>query len=144
MADKKGIKSHKWSDADDARLLTALDECAPLFEHFPAQGRRYGTANAWDAVAGRLLPDICVTGAAAKRHYSKMQQRREEEERAGIEEVDLSHGEDEWQRISVMVDDYEQSIHERNAGRLDDIDRSLAAIARIVNALARELGVEVE
>lgn len=55
--------------------------------------------------------------------------------------VDPSLLDDAWVRCVRQVEDYEQSLHERNSGELETLRESVQRIARVVDALARELGV---
>lgn len=66
------MKRHDWTDDDDSKLLAAVNDCKPIFQHFKEQGSSYSDGNAWDAVAGRLLPDVCVTGAACRKRFEKI------------------------------------------------------------------------
>lgn len=91
-------KCHKWSSEDDSKLKTAIEECSPIFEHYREQNKSYNESNAWDAVAGRLLPGVCVTGAACRRRWEIL---KEDEQK-----------EDSWKQVSDVVDKYERDLME--------------------------------
>ena len=71
-------RQHIWNASDDELLKKAIDDCKPIFEHFESQNKAYTKLNAWDAVAGRLLPNICVTGAACKRRWEILQEQKKD------------------------------------------------------------------
>ena len=122
-------KQHKWSSNDDERLKNAVEECRPLFEHFEEQNKSYTKLNAWDAVAGRLLPGICVTGAACMRRW----------------EVLREQSRDTWGTTIEMVEKYERELAEETFDvlakvlkgveitneRLDKIETQLSSIERL-------------
>lgn len=82
------MKQHAWSEKDDDRLKESVEACKPIFEHFEQQNKSYTKLNAWDAVAGRLLPEVCVTGAACKRRWEVLKEQKESKWSAAIEMVE--------------------------------------------------------
>lgn len=98
------MKFHKWTEEDDTALLKSIDDCKAIFEHFETQGKTYSEMNAWDAVAGRLLPGICVTGAACRRRVEVIHER--EEQKAQAEKVD------EWAAAIDLSAKYERDLQE--------------------------------
>lgn len=124
------MKFHKWSEEDDRTLLKAIDDCAPIFEHFKQQGSTYSEWNAWDAVAGRLLPGICVTGAACRRRIDVI---RETEQ-----------NEDAWKATIEKVNAYERDLSETTfdgvselLGNIDALFRAIASIQKDIAALKK-------
>jgi hypothetical protein len=67
---------HTWTDSDDELLLKMISECEPLFNYYKESNKGYTESNAWDAVAGRLLPLVCVTGAACKRRFARIKKQK--------------------------------------------------------------------
>ena len=107
---REGSKIHKWSGEDESKLLNAIQTCTPLMEHYQRQGRN--AENWWDSVAGRLLPDIQVTGGACRRRYLLIQERRKDE----VEQTDLNAEVptvDQWEIAKRMVEEYEDEMSER-------------------------------
>lgn len=66
------MKCHTWTVSDDRLLLEMVAACKPLFLHYSKQGGSYSERNAWDSVAGRMLPSVCVTGAACRRRFARL------------------------------------------------------------------------
>jgi hypothetical protein len=118
------MKFHKWSDQDDASLLKAIDECAPIFEHFKQQGATYSDGNAWDAVAGRMLPDVCVTGAACRRRLEVI---RQENERDG------------WKETIERVEAYERDLAETTFDGVAEILASMDVLLEVVSGIHTEV-----
>ena len=118
------MKFHSWTEEDDNRLKTAIDECHPIFDHFRTQGSSYSEMNAWDAVAGRLLPEICVTGAACKRRYEKI---KEEENSA-------------WKTTIKQVEEYERDLAETTFDGVSELLGSMDALFDEVAGVKKEIG----
>jgi hypothetical protein len=129
---------HIWTPEDDERLQQAVADCSALFELYTGgeQNKRYGQGNAWDAVAGRMLPGVCVTGSSCAARWRVIEEQRREAESARVV-VDA----DAWAKASAMIEEYEASALERVDDAVARIERRLDAICRVVDALARELGV---
>ena len=140
------MKRHKWAPEHDAALWAAVEACEPLFDLYKgSQNKRYGEGNAWDAVAGRLLPDVHVTGSAAcARWHALVEQRREAEAEVLVavsgEPEDIV--EDGWSSTIRMVEQYEESTLERLDDMIMRCHERLDVLCHIVDRLARELGVE--
>lgn len=120
------MKFHAWTEADDRALLAAIRECEPLFEHFKTQGSSYTKMDAWNAVAGRLLPGVCVTGAACKRR---------------LEVIRKEQGEDGWEKTAKMVASYERDLAETTfdgvaelLGTMDAVLESISSLTKAVTA----------
>ena len=99
------MKRHKWTPEHDDALWAAVEQCESLF----------GESNAWDAVAGRLLPDVHVTGSAAcSRWHTLVAQRRDAE--AEVLEVvsgtpdDLAR--DKWEDVIHTVGEIKKTTQE--------------------------------
>lgn len=92
------MKAHKWIVEDEEKLAKAVEECGPLLEHYTEQGCT--VKSWWDSVAGRLLPDIKVTGAACARHFKRMMERKRDTEDAA------------WTAVACHVLDYERDLQE--------------------------------
>jgi hypothetical protein len=118
------MKFHSWTEEDDSRLKTAIDECQPIFDHFRTQGSSYSEMNAWDAVAGRLLPEICVTGAACKRRYEKI---KEEENSA-------------WKATIKQVEEYERDLAETTFDGISELLGNMDALFDEVVGVKKEIG----
>jgi hypothetical protein len=105
-------KQHIWSASDDERLKIAVDECKPIFEHFEQQNKSYTQLNAWDAVAGRLLPEVCVTGAACKRRWEVLKEQKESK----------------WSSAIEMVERYERELAETTFDGVSELLESMDAL----------------
>ena len=148
------MKRNKWTPEHDDALWTAVKLCEPLFDLYKgSQNKRYGEGNAWDAVAGRLLPDVHVTGSAAcSRWHTLVAQRRDAEAEMlvaldSLAPKDLAR--DKWDDVILKVEQYEESTLERVDvmvmrchKRLAAVEERLDVLCHIVDRLARELGVE--
>lgn len=88
------MKHHKWTEEDDSKLRKAIEDCEPMFDHFK-QNSGYTDLNVWDAVAGRLLPEICVTGSACKSRWDRLKSEK-----------------DSWKVVSDAVNAYERDLAE--------------------------------
>ena len=121
-------KQHIWSTEDDEKLKIAVDDCKPIFEHFETQNKAYTKLNAWDAVAGRLLPEICVTGAACMRRWEILREQKK----------------DKWQEAVEMVDKYERELAETTfdgvselLGNMDALHDRLMRIEKSIEILVK-------
>lgn len=140
------MKRHKWSPTDDDKLWAAVQECAPLFDLYKgAQNKRYGEGNAWDAVAGRLLPEVHVTGSAACARWHTLVREREDAEAevlgaVGGDKSDLAN--DGWDAVIQTVQEYEETTLERVDNMVLRCHERLDVLCHITDRLARELGIE--
>lgn len=125
------MKCHKWTSEDEEMLMGAVSDCGPLFEHYKNQGSSYSDMNAWDAIAGRLLPDLVVTGAACRRHFDVMRSRDIE---SGNQ--DLIDG---WNLVSGMVDQYERDLAESTFDRVETLLGQVNSLVEIVTGLVSEV-----
>lgn len=131
--------AHRWTDADDAALAKAVEDCADLFNYYRGQGKTYSTRDVWSAIAGRLVPGIVVTGKAARRHWEILQQRREAAEAAA--EPESPPAENQWDAVAQKVADHDRDLNERNADALEGLRADVARLAKMIEAIGRELGV---
>ena len=114
------MKFHTWTDEDDKKLIQAIEDCQPIFDHYKQQGKSYSEANSWDAVAGRLLPDICVTGAACRRRMEIIRQNQEQN--------------DAWKSTIEKVEAYERDLQETT---FDGVSELLGQMDFVVECLTR-------
>ena len=130
---REGSKIHKWTHKDERNLLLAVEECQPLMPVYKRQGR--GIENWWDTVAGRLLPDIQVTGGACRRRWLLMSERDTE--------AALPGPKDAWDHVKEMVEQYEADIQEVIFYDLRKLSAKVSRIDQRVSVLFRELtGIE--
>lgn len=120
------MKRHNWTEEDNQKLLEAVEACKPLFEHYLNQSRDYTGVEVWDAIAGRLLPDICVTGKACRRQFDR------------IKPIEVKP--DGWDRVAELVESYERDLGEFTYDKVDHIEShikemksSLEEIRTLVN-----------
>lgn len=118
------MKCHKWTDNDEGRLLNAIDECEPLFDHYKQQGESYNEMNVWDAIAGRMLP-LTVTGAACRRHFVVMNER--DAEKSG------------WEKTAEMVEEYERSLAEETNHAVNNLMKAIEMLAGAVESLQSDI-----
>ena len=116
----KEKKCHQWTKEQESKLLREVDACKPLFEHYDKQSSVYTQLNAWDAVAGRMMPDVMVTGAACKRRFEKLMK-------------DQVH--DGWDDVAKAVAQYERDLAETTfdgvAELLGNVDALLEMVIKI-------------
>jgi hypothetical protein len=128
---RKGSKMHLWSDKDEESLLHAIETCKPLMDHYVQQT---GNKSAWwDSVAGRLLPDICVTGAACKRRFEIIDERNKQANESD-KQTDQA-----WIDVATKVYEYERDLQEAALDDLNYLKRKTGKIEVIVKALWKEL-----
>jgi len=141
---REGQRNHLWTPDDEGRLEEAVAVCEPLIDHYQNQG--YTMRDWWDAVAGRMAPDVLVTGGACQRRWDIIGERKRAEAeaeraaRASAEEgiaEDLAQFNDAWQQLEDRVDAWERDYHDTMLDRTERIERMLKTICN-------ELGVEVE
>ena len=131
------MKMHSWTEKDDELLKKSVEDCSPIFEHFKSQNKNYKELNAWDAVAGRLLPDICVTGAACRRRWEIMKEKAEKS--------------DAWDKVAEMVDKYERDLAETTfdgvadlLGSSDALMDSMGVLLKTVHGLDEKISKLIE
>jgi hypothetical protein len=122
-------KCHQWTKEQESKLLRAVEDCKPLFEHYDKQSSVYTQLNAWDAVAGRMMPDVMVTGAACKRRFDKLMK---------------EHQHDGWDDVAKMVNQYERELAETTfdgvaelLGNFDALFEAVIKIKRDVDELKK-------
>jgi hypothetical protein len=120
------MKFHKWLERDDAALLLAIEEFQPIFDHYREQGKTYTEANAWDAVAGRLLPKICVTGAACRRRVEVLKESEQIKE-------------DRWKSAMEKVNAYERDLAETTFDGVTEILASMDVLLEVVSGIHSEI-----
>lgn len=116
-------KCHQWTTKDETKLLLAIEECKPLFEHYKEQSSAYTELNAWDAIAGRLLPEIVVTGAACKRRFEKLNEKKQEG----------------WDDVIEMVNVYERELAETTFDGVSELLGNMDALFDEIKALRSEM-----
>jgi len=119
------MKCHNWTKQDESLLMDAVAECKPLFDHYKTQGKSYSDSNVWDAIAGRMLPDICVTGAACRRHFEIISK-----------EPDVGRG---WEAVIEQVNIYERELAETTFDGVTELMGSIDAIFDILGLLASDV-----
>jgi hypothetical protein len=117
------MKKHTWSEQDDKLLLKSIEECKPLFEHFKEQSASYSDMAVWDAVAGRMLPSVVVTGAACKRRYARITEERP----------------DAWKQVADMVNAYERDLAETTFNGVAEILASMDILLEVVSGIHSEI-----
>lgn len=134
---RKGSKSHKWTEGDLKLLLETVKEATPMLEHYQRQG--YTQVDWWASVSGMLFQKggPVVTGKACARQFELFMDRRE-----NSTPVPPSDAPDPWMAVAAMVDEYEQGLLESLDERLEHVERGLKYVARVVDAVARDLGVK--
>ena len=115
--------AEKWTTDDESRLIQAISECYPLIEYY--KGRGYKKVNWWDTVAGKLAPELLVTGRACERRWLDIRSRP-------VQPTVV----DRWLEVAAAVDNYERELQEVTYDLVESIDNKLSIICR-------ELGVEI-
>lgn len=108
-------KCHHWTVEQEEQLLRAVEDCKVLFEHYDTQSSAYTQLNAWDAVAGRMLPEVVVTGAACKRRFEK-----------------VSAQEDSWATVAAMVERYEAGLVESTFDAVSKLAVSCEELRKLI------------
>ena len=95
-------KNHDWTDADEALLSQAVMDLDPLREQYEERG--IPTKEFWSAVAGRIAPQVVVTGKACRERWCTIEARRK---------AALGEGErDAWADVADRVEQYERELGE--------------------------------
>jgi hypothetical protein len=115
--ERADMKKHVWTKEDDDLLLKSIEECMPLFEHFREQGSSYSEINAWDAVAGRMVKNIIVTGMACKRRYNRIKDKKK----------------DSWKLATEKINAYERDISEATFDNTSEMLKKMEALLQVVN-----------
>jgi hypothetical protein len=122
------MKKHTWSEQDDRLLLKSIEDCTPLFDHFRGQSGQYSENAVWDAIAGRMLPSVVVTGAACKRRYARITDERP----------------DAWKAVSDMVNAYERDLAETTFDGVFEIRSSMDLLFDMVSSLVKQNDLQIE
>lgn len=122
------MKKHTWSEHDDKLLLKSIEDCSPLFDHFREQSPSYNDNAVWDAIAGRMIPHVVVTGAACKRRYARITEDRP----------------DAWKTVSDMVNAYERDLAETTFDGVADILSSMDLLLDVVSSLVKQNDFQIE
>ena len=130
---RKGSKTHKWTEDELKRLLEVVNEAIPMLEHYQRQG--YTQTDWWASVSGMLFKvgGPVVTGKACARQFELWMD---------AQEVFAPAVAEQWEHVAAMVEDYEQSLLESLDERMEHVERGLKYVARVVDAVARDLGVK--
>lgn len=115
--------------ADENKLYDTVKECIPLMEHYEQQG--YNKTAWWDAVAGRMLPDVLVTGNACRHRWNLIRKRAEKEPKKDYSK--------QWEVVEQRVEEYEQSLIEEVRGGISDILRMVRRVEDRTAAMYYEL-----
>jgi succinate dehydrogenase/fumarate reductase flavoprotein subunit len=116
---------HQWTKEQEDKLLQEVEACRPLFEHYDKQSSAYTQLNAWDAIAGRMLPDVIVTGAACKRRFEKI-----------MKEQDSS---DKWAEVEAVIDKYERDLAETTFDGVAELLGNVDALLEMVMNIKRDV-----
>ena len=117
------MKKHTWSEQDDRLLLKSIEDCTPLFDHFRGQSGQYSENAVWDAIAGRMLPSVVVTGAACKRRYARITEERP----------------DAWKQVADMVNTYERDLAETTFDGVTEILASMDVLLEVISGIHAEV-----
>jgi len=117
-------KVHTWTITDEQKLMRAIDDCSILFEHYKNQSMSYSDMNVWDAIAGRLVPDICVTGAACRRRFEQIQSKK------------FTSG---WDNTVKLVLDYEKDLAETTFDGVSELLGNFDALFEVVLKLKKDV-----
>ena len=115
---RSGSKVHTWTEAEEAALVDAVKVCTPLIEHYSRQG--YPKKRWWDTVAGRLMPDLQVTGGACERRWDILQSRVSNDAWDAVAEMVGAHKQDTLDAVYDKVCDLDIKIHAINE-KIDQI-----------------------
>lgn len=110
---------HDWTEADDARLAQALMDLEPLREQYEERG--VGAGAYWSAVAGRLVPEVLVTGTACRRRWTTLEERRKAAEQPAEP--------DAWAQVAARVEQYERELGDATYDEVRGVGERLAEIA---------------
>lgn len=120
-------KMHSWTDDDEQKLMEAIKDCEPLFDHYKNQGVSYSEMNAWDAIAGRLLPDICVTGAACRKRFDQIKSRET-----------TGNG---WEDVVTRVAEYERDLAETTFDGVSELLGNFDVLFDVVKQIKKDVDV---
>jgi len=124
-------KLHDWTEADDARLAQAITDLDPLREQYSERGVRVDEY--WAAVAGRLVPEVLVTGRACQARWHDLEQRRKAEEQPSPIVAHLA-----WEQVAARVEAYERELGEATYDELTGVNRRLDSMETMLASVAHE------
>lgn len=119
-------KCHQWTRDQELKLIEAVETCEPLFRHFEEQSNAYTKLDTWDAVAGRMLPEVVVTGAACKRRFDKLMS----------DKLNRCAG---WDELEHMVNEYERDLAEVTFDGVSEILGSMATLFDAVKNIKKDI-----
>ena len=133
------MSRHNWTKDDENRLCTEVAEQWSIFE-FYNQHRTKTQTSAWDAIAGRLWPDIKTTGGGARKRYSECRARYYEDMERDF------HEDEEWREQLAKWDDVFEAYEVEdepsgNTGQLTRIEDKIDALCAAWD-VAPALGVK--
>ena len=91
-------KYHDWTEAEDTLLSQAVMDLDSLRAEYEA--REVPAHQFWSAVAGRLVPEVLVTGRACQARWRDIEARRKAAEQPA--ETDA------WAQVAARVEVYER------------------------------------
>ena len=116
-------KNHDWTDADEALLSQAVMDLDPLREQYEERG--IPTKEFWSAAAGRIAPQVVVTGKACRERWCTIEARRKAAEQPAEP--------DAWAQVAARVEQYERELGEAT---YDEAQRTNARLLQIEGLLA--------
>ena len=139
-----------WTKEQEDRLCIEVAETHDLLKQITAQGKQQ--TEYWAVVAGRLWPEIKATGDACRKRYSQAKDRFYAEMQADFERQ-AQEAEDEKlkQEVAQKLQEFDDGWHQVAAAIKDKEEDYISYIAAqvfdisiIVNALAKEWGIDVD
>jgi hypothetical protein len=119
-------KLHDWTEADDARLAQAVTDLDPLREQYSERGVKVDEY--WSAVAGRMAPEVLVTGRACQARWHDLETRRKELEAR----LDAPPPVDAWAQVAARVEVYERELGEATYDEVRSVGERLANLEAMV------------
>jgi len=95
-------KVHDWNESDEALLSQAVMDLDPLREQYAERG--IPTKDFWSAVAGRIAPQVVVTGKACRERWGTIEAKRKATEQPAEP--------DAWAQVAARVEQYERDLGE--------------------------------
>lgn len=133
---------HDWTESDNARLEQAVLDLEPYAA--ACEDRGWPRSRFWDAVTGRMAPEVCVSGKACLEQWKRLQKLKPP-----------PAAPDGWDRAAALCEEYERDLALETYERLVELKLQLEDMAerlyvgsdalRIeakLNRLLAELGVK--